>query len=133
MGKMAKEGSKERERFHQLEMAFTAVEIAFKTQKAVVDAVASITSAGQGDPYTAIPRALAMAALMRSLWGAPDWIGLILLGGLSATGTAALVIGAELILGGRASHGVALWSMIRNLWPWRRRLAVFVEQTESDQ
>lgn len=64
---MFDENSTARQAFHAAEMAFTTAEIAIGMQKALVNAVASVTSAGQGDPYTAFARVAAMAAMMAAV------------------------------------------------------------------
>lgn len=64
MSQFFDEGSKERERLHQLEMAFGAAEIAMESKKMLMKAVTSIANAGTGDPYTAFARVAAMTALM---------------------------------------------------------------------
>jgi len=58
------ENSRARENMHNIEMGFAAVELAMNLQKAISNAVVSVTAAGQGDPYTAIPRVISMAAMM---------------------------------------------------------------------
>ena len=61
------EQSKEREKLHQLELAFAVVEQGILLKKAIFSAVASVANQGSGDPYTAFARVAAMAAVMGGL------------------------------------------------------------------
>ncbi len=64
---MFDEQSKGRKVLHNLELAFTAVEIALSIKKASANALAAISNQGNGDPYTAFARIAAMAAIMGGL------------------------------------------------------------------
>lgn len=61
------EQSKEREKLHKLEQAFSVVEMALAMERAAANALAAIANQGTGDPYTAFARIAAMAALMAGL------------------------------------------------------------------
>lgn len=61
------EQSKEREKLHKLEQAFSVIEMALAMERAAANALAAIANQGSGDPYTAFARIAAMAALMAGL------------------------------------------------------------------
>lgn len=54
---------------HIASLTMTAEQQAADLGKALTSAVASVTASGSGDPYTAIPRVIAMTALMASTLG----------------------------------------------------------------
>jgi hypothetical protein len=64
---MFAEQSKGREALHKAEQVFAIAEMALAIQKAGANAIAAITTQGQGDPYTAFARIAAMGAIMAGL------------------------------------------------------------------
>ncbi|WP_321532263.1 tape measure protein [uncultured Desulfuromonas sp.] len=91
------EQSKEREALHNIELAFAVAEIAIGLQKATVNAIASITAQGQGDPYTAFARVAAMAVTMAGLLSQIG--GSVSGGGGSSSAATAVAQGAGTVLG----------------------------------
>lgn len=67
MSQMYAEDSKEREKLHNIAMAFHAAEQAALLAQAIAAAVTAVATQGGGDPYTAFARIAAMVALMASL------------------------------------------------------------------
>ncbi len=65
--RMFSEQSKGREVLHKMEQAFTIIEVALATKRAIANATAAIASQGEGDPYTAFARIAAMVAIMAGL------------------------------------------------------------------
>jgi hypothetical protein len=95
------ENSKERKALHQAELAFAAIETAVGLQKAVVNAIASVTAQGQGDPYTAFARVAAMAAMMG---GILSQIG----GTISGGGSGSVPVAGSFAAGGAGGTGLVL-------------------------
>ena len=93
------ENSKERQKMHNLEQAFAAVEIALQMRKAVVAAVTAVATQGSGDPYSAFARVAAMIALMAGVLGAA---GIAFSGGGGASAAPAPT-GSGTVLGDRTA------------------------------
>lgn len=99
MSQMYAEDSKEREKLHNIAMAFHAAEQAALLAQAIAAAVTAVATQGGGDPYTAFARIAAMSALMASLIAT---IGGSFGGGSAAS--SASVLPPSTVLGGAAGE-----------------------------